>query len=320
MSKTVLATLSGIASVLLATAAGAALCGDDVNGQDVPCACGDTVVSDLALDADPVTSAPCPSDALVVRASEGAKGLTIDLRGRTLKGQGHGVGIWILAGGAGGARVVSTGTPAAIVGFHDGVLAQGDDTLALLENVSVRESGRDGMRVTASNYTIRRAEAVSSGRDGFSLDGSDYRVSDAQARRNSRFGFFVRGKNGVVGRADAATTAEQNGDAGFSLLGTALELTACSASANDKDGIMARGTGLGVRGCRTDANRGDGISGMGNAWTLAGNSATGNQGNGILVRGDDLVDGGGNRGSDNLGAGSQQPAVQCQIGKTECAP
>ena len=33
---------------------GAKNCGDDVAGQDVPCACGDTVVSDVALNGDPV--------------------------------------------------------------------------------------------------------------------------------------------------------------------------------------------------------------------------------------------------------------------------
>ena len=34
----------------------AKLCGDDVQGQDVPCACGDTLVSGVVLSDDPVTT------------------------------------------------------------------------------------------------------------------------------------------------------------------------------------------------------------------------------------------------------------------------
>jgi hypothetical protein len=320
MSKIVLASTTGLICLFLANGANAALCGDDVDGKDVPCACGDTVVSDLVLGDDPVTTAVCPSDALLVRANEGAKGLTIDLRGKTLRGQGQGVGIWFLSGGEGGARLVSTGAPGAIVGFQDGVAAHGDDTLALVENVSIRDNGRDGVRVFTSSFAIRRAEVVGSGRDGFSLSGRGYQVSDTQASRNGRFGYFLRGENGVIGRSESGASAERNGDAGFNVLGNGFELTALSASGNGKDGVMARGSGLGVRGCRTESNRRNGLAGMGNNWTLAGNTAVGNEGNGILVRGNGLIDGGDNRGTDNRGEGNPQPAVQCQIGTADCAP
>ena len=41
----------------------AKLCGDNVGGHDVPCACGDVVVSDLTLTDDPVARTVCPHDA-----------------------------------------------------------------------------------------------------------------------------------------------------------------------------------------------------------------------------------------------------------------
>src|SRR5262249_44514762 len=97
-------------ALLLALPPGAhaKLCGDDVGGQDVPCECGDVVVSDLVLSDDPVTQAPCPDDGLVVRAPAAGHGLTIDLHGKTLRGSARGIGVWVLAGGPGGARLVST--------------------------------------------------------------------------------------------------------------------------------------------------------------------------------------------------------------------
>src|SRR5690349_7273720 len=137
-------------SLALPATALAKLCGDDVAGQDVPCACGDVVVSDVALGDDPVTQQPCPGDGLVVRAAAAGHGVTIDLRGRTLRGSGHGVGVWVLAGGPGGARVVSTGGPGTVDGFRDGVVANGNDTLALLDGIVATANGRDGVRVEAA--------------------------------------------------------------------------------------------------------------------------------------------------------------------------
>ena len=57
-----------VAVLLVAPQAGAKLCGDNVGGRDVPCACGDTVVSDVTLGDDPVVDAVCPADGLIVRA------------------------------------------------------------------------------------------------------------------------------------------------------------------------------------------------------------------------------------------------------------
>src|SRR5207247_2922268 len=65
-----------------------------------------TVVSDLVLSDDPVLDAVCPADGLIVRAAGSSVGVTIDLSGKTLRGSGNGAGVWVVNGGAGGARVV----------------------------------------------------------------------------------------------------------------------------------------------------------------------------------------------------------------------
>src|SRR5512143_1309477 len=88
--------LALLAAVTTARGAAAKPCGDDVDGVDVPCACGDLVVSNLALGDDPVAGAPCAQDGLIVRAPDERRSLLIDLRGRTLRGSGNGAGIRVV--------------------------------------------------------------------------------------------------------------------------------------------------------------------------------------------------------------------------------
>src|SRR3989442_3213738 len=148
-----------VAVLLVAPQAGAKLCGDNVGGRDVPCACGDTVVSDVTLGDDPVVDAVCPADGLIVRAPSSPVGVTVDLRGKTLRGSGNGAGVWVVNGGVGGARIVSSGGPATIEGFRDGILGQGSDTVRLIDGVVTSHSVRDGIRVGGDNYEVRNSEA-----------------------------------------------------------------------------------------------------------------------------------------------------------------
>src|SRR5258707_695047 len=103
--------VAGFLAGLGGTAASAEVCGGGVDGSDVPCACGDVVVSSVRLDGDPVVSgAPCRHDGLIVRAPEELRrAIIVDLNGATLRGSGNGVGIRIVGGGPGGARVTSSG-------------------------------------------------------------------------------------------------------------------------------------------------------------------------------------------------------------------
>ena len=140
-------SLAGVLIVLLPLGAAAKLCGDSVNGADVPCECGDTVASDLVLGDDPVTSHVCEKDGLVVRRPDPDVGVTIDLNGKTLRGDGRGTGLWIVNGGGRGARVISSGSPATIDGFGDGIVGRGPSTVVSIERVIVRSSHRDGVKV-----------------------------------------------------------------------------------------------------------------------------------------------------------------------------
>lgn len=298
----------------------AKLCGDAVDGKDIPCACGDIVASDLVLDGDPVTTVACTGDGLVVRASDAAAGVTIDLNGKTLRGGDHGAGLWVVDGGPGGATVVSRSGRGAIEGFRDGIVGRGVTGVARLENVDVRRSGRDGVRLEGDGYEVLSVVVENAGRDAFSLDGSNYRCDASRASGAGRFGFFINGDNAIIGKVKGGDVAERAGEDGFHLLGSRHRLNVCTATGSQKDGVSLRGAGLVVTGCSASSNGVDGISGEGSQVALYSNRADGNGRNGLVVTGLRLEDGGGNSGSGNRGEGQQRPAVQCEIGSTTCKP
>jgi hypothetical protein len=311
------------ALVGLAVPAGAKLCGDTVDGRDVPCACGDVLVSSVVLDADPVTTEVCRRDGLIVRAQAGGSPIRIDLHGWTLRGSGAGTGLRVLDGGPGGARIVSGGGSATIERFGDGITARGADGVALIEDVLVRGSSSDGVRVSGHAFVIRRVAVEQVKRDGFSFTGAGFEVSDTRASDCGRFGYSVMGQSGIIGRPGSGNVAERSGTAGFTIMGNGHTLEACTARDGHKDGVALLATKLDVRGCEATGNAGDGIAGVGSHWQLAGNRADGNGGDGLSARGPGMVDGGGNRGADNRGTDNRgteraRAVVQCAIGSAPC--
>ena len=314
------AALLYLAGMLVARPAAAKLCGDDVDGRDVPCACGDVLVSSVTLGDDPlVTGPPCAHDGLIVRSPEVHRALVIDLHGATLRGSGAGVGLRVLAGGEGGARILSSGGAGAIAGFEDGIAAHGTDTVALVEDIVVRDSTRDGVRISAPEFAVRRVEVRSVGRDGFALGGRGFQIADTRAADSGRFGYSVMGDSAQIGQSGAGNLAERSGFAGFNIMGAGHTLADCTAVFGRRSGVHLQAVQLEIRGCRASDNGGDGIEGMGNGWRIADNQALRNAGNGIVVRGIGLRDDGGNRGAENRGTDSNRTAVQCAISGVECA-
>ena len=308
-----------LAVMLVAGRAPAKLCGDDVDGKDVPCDCGDTVVSNLVLGDDPVTHASCPKDGLVVRAPQAARGLSIDLNGRTLRGRGSGIGIWVVAGGPGGARITSSGAQAVIEGFDHGIAAGSPESLDTLRNVLVRSTKRDGVRVGASGYRIDSVEVRDAGRDGFALGGRGYQVTNTRAIGSKRFGYALMGHTGSVGRPGAGNSAESGGDAGFKIMGAGHVLVDCLSLDNKGDGVNLHGNGHEVNGCRALGNAKAGVTGAGAGLQIAGNEARDNAREGLEVRGPSVDDAGGNKASGN-GGEAAATTVQCAVNGASCKP
>jgi len=303
---------------LLAAPAPAKLCGDNVGGVDVPCACSDTVVSDLVLTDDPVVNTVCPHDGLIVRVNQAPHGVTIDLQGKTLRGAQRGTGVWIIDGGPGGARLISSGGPATIEGFRDGIAGRGPDSVQLIEGINAVRNARDGVRIDARNYTVRNITALTSGRDGFALGGAGFHATDTRAYSSKRFGFFVTGLGGALGASGAPDIADGSGDIGFNVTGMGHSLVDCTAMRGGKAGFRLNGMHFTITHNTANLNGGDGFNGMGGDWYLTGNRAINNGDDGLKVQGGLIVDGGGNRGSGNLGF-HWRTATQCAINDVPCA-
>lgn len=306
--------------LMIGAPAGAKFCGDNVDGVDVACACGDVVVSSVVLDGDPVAAGQCDGDGLVVRTTHPETQVTVDLNGKTLHGGKRGTAIWVVDGGEGGARIVSGSGRASIVGFRDGVVGRGPRGVSLVENVELRDCERDGVRLNGVDYEVRSLAVSGVGRDGISLDGRGYRCNGTRATRSGRFGYFIDGSNAIIGTPQAGNSAEDGGNDGFHLMGSSLRLNLCTATGNRKDGITLRGSGHEITGCTARGNGQDGVSGDGGGLSFYGNAADDNARNGLAVTGVRLVDGGGNHGTGNRGNGLQRPAIQCEIGGTPCQP
>ena len=300
--------------------AAAKLCGDDVGGQDVPCACGDTVASSVVLTNDPVTQEPCPRDGLVVRATDAPLQITVDLHGATLRGSGGGAGLQLVYGGPGGALVVSSTGTATLDGFHDGVVSDGNDALALIENVTVLNSVRHGMRLHGGAFQVRHTEVRDSGANGYGVMGWGFRMVGNRAVNSGKFAFFVMGERGTLGVRGEGNVAEGSRLAGFSLWGMGHQLVDCVVSGAGKEGVELYGMDYTIEGCLAHDNRGNGISGLGGmGWWLRDNEARDNDGNGILI-GWGATDNGGNRGSGNRGLRQARAVVQCEINGVPCRP
>lgn len=193
--------------VLCAGVAAAANCGDDVNGQRVPCACGDTVVSDTRLvRTDPVVTQRCPEDGLTIRAAGQVESLTLDLAGLPVTGSGAGVGIRVINGGSLGAILIGgkDGALGQVAGFRVGVSARGSAGLRAAENLIVLGNEADGLRISGRGAALNGVVADDNGRSGVRAHGRDHSLEGVTAKGNQRYDLRVSGDGHFVG-TDANT-------------------------------------------------------------------------------------------------------------------
>lgn len=254
-----------------ATTVRAGLCGDDVAGSDVPCACGDTLVSSVVLGDDPIVQGTCASDGLLVHAPERTAPIIIDLNGAALRGGNEGVAIRVAQPGTGGVTIVSRRAMGQILGFRDAIVADQPDTLRQAENLWIQGCAQDGVRVAGSGTRLRLIEVRSCARDGFVVRGNDWDLHDLRAAECGRAGFSFSGFNGRLGNTGAGLMAESNRGAGFVLMGSGHELVDCYAAGNQGDGIHLNGVRLEVFGCLSTNNGGYGVGGAAGASYFARN-------------------------------------------------
>jgi len=302
----------------MAGPAAARFCGDDVGGHDVPCACGDTVVSSVVLNDDPISGTPCPNDGLIVRAPQTVDTVEIDLNGRSLRGSGKGSGIWIISGGKNGARIVSNGGPAVIEGFRDGIIGRTPGDVRVIDNITVSGNKRDGIQVFSDDVQIRGSEARDSGRDGISVRGKRWVLQDVRAVNSRRYGVNANGVAGTLGVRRGGVVVENSGRIGINVMGSGHRIVDCVAIGGRGDGLATAGARHELNGCLVIDNAGSGINGTSSLDRVQNNRAEGNGANGVLIRGHGVEDVGGNVGLGNGAAMDPQAAKQCEIGGVPC--
>ena len=238
--------------VALAAPVMAGRCGDDVDGQTIPCDCGDVLVSSRTLgDADPITTRACPGTGLAIDLPAG-RSATLALGGRNLLGSRRGFGIQVLSGGR-GATIVG---PGGVQGFHIGILAA-KDGVARIADVTVAENAADGISVVGDGYAVSGCEALRNGRDGFALRGRGYHAEGNRALENGRDGVAASGRAGTLG-GSTANEASGNGHDGFRVRGRDHDLEAPVATANRGRGVVTRVTAGRLAGAVATSNeRGD---------------------------------------------------------------
>jgi len=289
-----LAAVVALSYLVLARVAGA---GSRPCGDDMPCDCGDVLVSGRTLgDGDPITQHACDGDGLVVRLRPGAASAVLDLGNHILVGNHRGVGIRVVGGDG---TVTITG-PGAVRGFRTGIDAPGG-ALGHVGDVVTSDNDADGFNVAGAGFAITSCEATRNGRDGFALRGLRYRVEGNRATENGRFGFSLAGRNATLGGTLGNEAAGNRRD-GLLVRGRNHEVVRAVATANGRGGIRARLAGGSLEAAVATGNHGAGVHGRAHDATIADSVARGNGGAGIDVRGSRVRDGGGNR------------AARCRVG------
>jgi len=280
-----------------------AICGDSVNAftatgdpecnyfpantnQDIPCYCGDTVLSDTKLNGgDPVTFTTCTGDGLVI----GADGITLNCDDLSLTGDGSGNG--------NGVRFITFGSGVTvkncfISGFADGVEADSCDGLALKSN-KVLFNIENGINFDDTANSLLKANFVhDNDDDGISLDGgSDGNTVDGN-KANSNGGTGIAVESTSSGNSVTHNTAERNAEAGIDLEedATGNSVAQNSVSRNNSDGIMVEESADSnfITSNVVNDNADDGIDIETNNNTVFGNKGNRNGSNGLEADRQDL--------------------------------
>ena len=243
----------GAAALALPGAALAKNCGDDVAGTRVACSCGDNVVSDTVLWAtDPVVSEPCSGDGLVVMAPSGSDGLTLNLGGQSLLGNGRGAGIRVARGGRLGSILVggdADDSRAEIARFGTGIRASGRNALREVSGIDIHDNARDGLYLRTSGVRVADVVTERNGRSGAAVSGHGNAVEGVVADGNLRDGLQVRGTGATV---DADTSGNRRN--GTVVGGRGNRVRSLRSSDNGATGVLATGAGHDVAGVEAIGN------------------------------------------------------------------
>ena len=222
-------------------------------------ACGQTVTTNAFLTKD----LSCPgSDGIRVASS----GITVDLKGHVLSGNGGGWGI---------------SAPCACNNFtiKNGVVHDFAIGIALVKADRVTLSGvvvvgnwHQGIYINGASASIRSSTAAGNVESGIQVIGDSASITSAAADDNGLHGIWVAGNSGSV----RSSRAVGNGSNGVLLEGNASSVVKTTVSGNASIGLGVAGNSASVKSTTASGNASDGIRVMGDAAKLTGDRAEGN--------------------------------------------
>ena len=214
-------------------------CGDNIDGERVPCNCGDSVVVETKLEPDdPVLSRRCPLDGLTVRAHPMAETIVLDLAGLAMRGTGAGIGVLIESGGADGA-VVLGGTAdqrGQLVGFGTGFKTRSGGVLRSVRHLEISGSQFDGVSIRSKGTLVIDVLSERNGGDGIRFAGQGGRLIGVIASENKGSGIRLSSRDVIV---EAVST--NNGLHGIANIGIANDVSALVSKNNGGYGLVIAG-------------------------------------------------------------------------------
>jgi hypothetical protein len=199
--------------------------------------CATTVTTNAALAGDLV----CSGDGIVV----GAPGITIDLKGHTIRGDGGTDDYGIDDTGGHDRVTVKNGT---IRGFYDGVHAESADGFSVT-NVVASGNTVWGIIVFGGKATVASSTASGNAQYGIGVSGGAASIKSSVASGNTFIGLSLVGDSGRI-----TSTAVSGSQYGMSIAGNAVSVKSSTASGNGVAGISVTGDAAKLSGNVADGN------------------------------------------------------------------
>jgi putative surface-exposed virulence protein len=223
--------------------------------------CGQVVTTNALLTQD----LTCAGTGVIV----GASGITIDLNGHVLKGDGTAGHYGIDNKSGYEDLVVKNGV---VRNFDTGVYAIGYASRQTVSSVVVVGNVKQGIYVSGPSATIASSTAAGNGQTGIHVLVGPGSVTSSTASGNGLHGIWMEGTNQSV----KSSTAVGNAGYGVVVSGDAASVTSASANGNKATGVRVVGNLASIKSSTTSGNGDYGIAVSGDATVLQGNRAEAN--------------------------------------------
>ena len=201
--------------------------------------CGQVVAASAVLTQDLV----CTGDGIVV----GASGITIDLKGFTIRGD-RDLGDYGIDDSAGYDNItIKNGL---IRNFYLGVDADGAADSVSVSSLVANGNSVYGILIVGDSAKVQSSTASGNASAGISVSGDFAQVKSLTASGNGSYGMIVGGDFARI----KSSTAAGSSTIGFEVIGDSAQVTSSIATGNGVDGIYVNGDAPSIKGNRADGN------------------------------------------------------------------